>query len=105
MSVEHGGASLSPRPEPERPEDIDEIRADIAATRAELGDTVAALSAKFDVKARAGKALHEARESIEDRAATGVRLLHDIPVAALVLGVGAVVAVGLMLWRGLGGKR
>ncbi|MEV0646703.1 DUF3618 domain-containing protein [Phytomonospora sp. NPDC050363] len=93
------------KPEPETPPDIDDIRADIAVTRAELGDTVEALTAKLDVKARAGKALHEVRESIEDRAATGVRVLHDIPAAALVVALGAAVAVGLMIWRGLGGKR
>lgn len=96
MSIEEDGGP---------PQDIDDIRADIASTRAELGDTVAALTAKFDVKARAGKAFQGARESIEDRAATGVRVLHDLPVAAIAIGVAGLAAAGYMLWRGLGGKR
>ncbi|GIG70880.1 DUF3618 domain-containing protein [Phytomonospora endophytica] len=103
--VVHGASLSPPPPPPSPPEDIDDIRADIAATRAELGDTVAALTAKLDVKARAGKALHEVRESIEDRASTGLRVLHDVPVAVVVIAVGGVVAAGLMLWRAFGGKR
>lgn len=96
MSVEQDGGP---------PQDIEDIRADIASTRAELGDTVAALTAKFDVKARAGKALQGARESIEERAATGVRVLHDLPLAAIGIAIGGLAAVGYMLWRGLGGRR
>jgi len=96
MSVEQDGGP---------PQDIDGIRADIASTRAELGDTVAALTAKLDVKARAGKVFHNARESMEDRAATGVRVLHDLPVAAIAIAVAGLAAAGYMLWRGFGGKR
>ena len=103
MTIDHGATAA--RGEPSESPDIDDIRADIAATRAELGDTVAALSDRLDVKARAGHAIKEVRESLEERAATGVRVLRDVPVAALVIGVGAAVAVALMLWRGLGGKR
>jgi chromosome segregation ATPase len=42
-----------------------EIRADIAQTRAQLGETVEALAAKTDVKARAKDKVEDARERVE----------------------------------------
>ncbi len=62
--------------------DPEQIRAEIEATREELGDTVEALAAKADVK-------KHARERIE-------RTKASMP-NPVVLGVAAAVAVGLVL--------
>jgi hypothetical protein len=67
------------------PKDPEQIRADIEATRQELGDTVEALVAKTDVKAHA-------RERIE-------RTKASLPKPPIVLGAVAVVVVGLVAWR------
>ncbi len=46
------------------PKSAEEIRAEIEQTRDELGDTVEALAAKTDVKARAQDRIHGAKESV-----------------------------------------
>jgi hypothetical protein len=43
------------------------VRGEIEQTRAELGDTVAALSAKTDVKGQAKHAVAEAKETVTDK--------------------------------------
>jgi len=45
----------------------EEIRREIEHTREELGDTVAALAAKTDVKAQAQQGVEEARQSVRDK--------------------------------------
>ena len=65
--------------------DPEQIRAEIEATRQELGDTVEALVAKADVKAHA-------RERIE-------RTKASLPNPVVVGAVAALVAVGLVAWR------
>jgi Protein of unknown function (DUF3618) len=45
----------------------EEIEADIEATREELGDTVEALAAKTDVKARAKEKVTETKETISEK--------------------------------------
>jgi len=52
----------NPGAQPVPPSDPQEIQADIAATRAELGDTVADLAAKADVKARAQQSVEAAKD-------------------------------------------
>jgi hypothetical protein len=52
-----------PSADHQEPETADELRADIAATRAELADTVRQLSAKLDVKSRAKQELQKVRSS------------------------------------------
>jgi hypothetical protein len=74
------------RPEPGPDAGIDELQADIEKTRAELGETVGALSNKLDVKGRAQQTVTEAKESVKARPA--------VPVGVLL----AVVAVGLLIW-------
>lgn len=76
-----------PRPEPGPEAGIDELQADIEKTRAELGETVGALSDKLDVKARAQHTVAEARESLKARPA--------VPVGAL---LAVVAGVGLLIW-------
>ena len=55
-----------------------QIREEIEATRRELGDTVEALAAKADVKARARERIESVRESV-------VRPAVLVPAAAAVL--------------------
>jgi len=45
----------------------EEIRREIEHTREELGDTVAALAAKTDVKAQAQQGVEEAKQSVRDK--------------------------------------
>ena len=54
------------------PTEPDELRRDIEQTRTELGQTVEALAAKADVKARAQEAAHEAADEVRDRMHTAV---------------------------------
>jgi type VI protein secretion system component VasF len=82
MGEEPGTARASVAADNKDPE---QIRADIEATRQELGDTVEALAAKADVKAHA-------RERIE-------RTKASLPSQPIVLGGVAVVVVGLVAWR------
>ncbi|GAA3282052.1 DUF3618 domain-containing protein [Dactylosporangium vinaceum] len=48
------------------------LRAEITRTRAGLGETVEALAAKADVKARAQEAVHTTVENAKDRVSSGV---------------------------------
>jgi ElaB/YqjD/DUF883 family membrane-anchored ribosome-binding protein len=62
------GGALS-RDRPARPEprtDAEELRADIEHTRAELGETVQALAAKADVKARLQETADEAKARVRE---------------------------------------
>lgn len=102
-----------PRPEPGSDAGIEDIEADIEQTRAELGETVEALTAKMDVKERAREKVDETKERARDKvdatkqrvAETADTVRHTatdnpqrtIPVAAIVL-VSAVV-VGIVIWR------
>jgi ElaB/YqjD/DUF883 family membrane-anchored ribosome-binding protein len=49
------------------PSDPDQIRAEIEQTREELGDTVAALSAKTDVKAQAQRRVQDTKATVEEK--------------------------------------
>lgn len=74
-------------------DDVAALREDIARTRAELGETVEALAAKADVKARAQRKVEatraravqaaaevkaKAREKAEEAAETGRELVHEL---------------------------
>jgi ElaB/YqjD/DUF883 family membrane-anchored ribosome-binding protein len=52
-----------PAGEPEESRTAEEIRADIAQTREQVGDTVEALAAKTDVKARTQDKVKDAKQS------------------------------------------
>jgi len=56
------------RKEDSNPPDIDDLREEIAQTRAELGETVEALAAKADVKARLQEAKADAKAKAKDKA-------------------------------------
>jgi ABC-type nitrate/sulfonate/bicarbonate transport system permease component len=63
----------------EAPLDAAALRAEISQTRADLGQTVAALAAKTDVKARTLSAVEDVKESVGRRARAGVDSLHAAP--------------------------
>jgi hypothetical protein len=80
--------AATPAPKPT----IEELRAEIKRTRADLGETVQALAAKADVKARAKEQVEVARE----RAVETVRT-NQVPIAIVVAGAMAVVGIILVL--------
>ncbi|WP_041304082.1 DUF3618 domain-containing protein [Mycolicibacterium rhodesiae] len=94
-------------PDPDRPEPgpeagIDDIEADIEQTREELGQTVAALTDKLDVKGRAKEKAAETKAHVVDKADALKHSATDnpqrtVPIAAVVL-VSAI-AVGVLVWR------
>lgn len=58
----------SATPEPGPDASVDDIHADIEATRHELGQTVEALTAKLDVKARAARKVDDTKDLLADKA-------------------------------------
>ena len=65
------GASMSTAAQPENTEETrspEEIRADIAQTREEVGDTVEALAAKTDVKTQAREKVEEIKGNVRAKA-------------------------------------
>lgn len=101
-------------PEPGPEASVEDIHADIEATRHELGQTVEALTAKLDVKQQAKQRVDDTKELITAKAQTvrakgsevGTQVLDAatddqgtvrpaIPAAALAL----VVIVGVLIWR------
>lgn len=61
MSEKNGGPPAKP--------DVEALRAEIKQTRAELGETVQALAAKADVKARAIHQVEQTRQRVRAQAA------------------------------------
>jgi ElaB/YqjD/DUF883 family membrane-anchored ribosome-binding protein len=96
------------------PDGVEALRADIAQTRAQLGETVQALAAKADVKARLQETADEAkarvREGLHNAAAeapekaqvlaarTG-RAVRRNPVPLVVVAGAAVLVVLFIRWR------
>lgn len=103
------------RSEPGPDATVDDIQADIEATRHELGQTVEALTAKLDVKAQAKQKAADTKELIAEKAETvrargtevGARIVdvstdHEGSVrpqvyAAAIAGIALV--VGVVIWR------
>ncbi len=56
---------------------IDELRADIEQTRSELGETVQALAAKADVKARAKEQVEHTKQRVRAQAAEAGEKVRD----------------------------
>ena len=81
------------------PTDREAIEADIEATRADLGDTVVALSRKLDVKSRVSAKAADTTSRVRAKAAdTTNRVRREPAVPAGVL-AGALLVVALVLWR------
>ena len=79
--------AAEPDPQPGPDAGIEELQADIERTRGELGDTVAALSDKMDVKTRTQNRIHEVADNAKAEPA--------VPVAAV---LAAAAAAGLLVW-------
>jgi cobalamin biosynthesis Mg chelatase CobN len=73
MSEKNGSA---PKPS------INELRADIRQTREELGETVQALAAKADVKARAKEQVEQTKLKVRAQAVEATERVRDAAVAA-----------------------
>ena len=65
MSEKNGSTSSGAKP------DADALRAEIKQTRAELGETVQALAAKADVKARAKEQVEQTKQKVKAQATAG----------------------------------
>jgi ElaB/YqjD/DUF883 family membrane-anchored ribosome-binding protein len=74
MSDKNGGQEAKPS--------IDELRADIQQTRSELGETVQALAAKADVKARAKDQVELTKQKVKAQAAEATEKVRGAAVAA-----------------------
>lgn len=99
--------------------DVDELRAEIVRTRADLGETAAALAAKTDVKARLGDTVHDVRERalhqaehVAEQAGTVVGSMRAqaadvahrtprraIPIALVVVAAGAAAVITVLIRR------
>jgi len=62
--------------------DVDALRADIKQTRAELGETVQALAAKADVKARAREQVEQTKQRVRTQAVDATRGFRDAALLA-----------------------
>ena len=82
------------------PDDIEQLQHQIDETREELADTVEALAAKADVKARAKEKASQIRTETSRRVQplTAKLMQHRIPISA---GAGAAAAatLALLIWR------
>ena len=70
MGEDQGAVSASVTDQPgagQMPDDPQQLRADIERTREDLGDTVAALAEKTDVKARAKEKVAEVRTNVTEK--------------------------------------
>ena len=87
------------RPEPGDDAGVEEITDDIERTRQEVGETVAALAGKLDVKGRAQQKVDETKEVVVD-AVTDDRgaIKPALPVVAAVVGT-ATILLGIIIWR------
>lgn len=62
--------------------DIEALRADIKQTRADLGETVQALAAKADVKARAKEQVEQTKQKVRAQAAEATGKVRDAALVA-----------------------
>jgi alkylation response protein AidB-like acyl-CoA dehydrogenase len=86
------------------PSDPDQVREEIAETRAELGDTVEALADKADVKAQAKQKIEQRKEQLRETQEQAKEKLGEVsqqaqerpaPVAAI---AGGAFVLLLLLW-------
>ncbi|MFI5892755.1 DUF3618 domain-containing protein [Actinoplanes sp. NPDC051513] len=90
MSEQTSDKAAAPVPKPT----IDELRAEIKQTRADLGETVQALAAKADVKARALDQVEVAKQRAREAVSAS-----PVPIALAVAGVAALVGI-ILVTRG-----
>jgi ABC-type transporter Mla subunit MlaD len=76
MSQKNGSSAASGKP------DVEALRSEIAQTRAELGETVQALAAKADVKARAKEQVEQTKQKVKAQAAEAGQKAREAASAA-----------------------
>lgn len=74
MSEKNGSSGGKP--------DVEALRAEIKRTRADLGETVQALAAKADVKARAKEQVEQTKQKVKAQAAEATGKVREVAVAA-----------------------
>ena len=74
MSEKNGSSGGKP--------DVDALRAEIKQTRADLGETVQALAAKADVKARAKEQVEQTKQKVRAQAAEATEKVRDAALSA-----------------------
>lgn len=81
-------------------EDVEQLEHEVARTRAELGDTVEALSAKLDVRTRASRQVEAGRDKAKHaavRARESVTDQHGRPLPAVWIGAGTALTAAIAL--------
>lgn len=91
-------AQPDPRPEPGPDAGIDDLQADIERTRAELGETVGALSDKLDVKGRAQQKVADTKQAVAQRSHDALDTAKAKPAVPVGVVVAAAAALGLLIW-------
>jgi hypothetical protein len=74
MSQKNGASNGKP--------DVEALRAEIKQTRAELGETVQALAAKADVKARAKEQVEQTKQKVRAQAVEATEKVRDAALVA-----------------------
>lgn len=87
---------LSPEPGPDA--GVEELQSDIDKTRNELGQTVAALSDKLDVKGRAQDKAAETKEAVVDRAHAATEAAKSKPAIPVAAVIATLAAIGVLVW-------
>ena len=87
-----------PRPEPGPDAGIDELQADIERTRAELGETVGALTGKLDVKGRAQQKVADTKGAVAQRSHDAIDTAKAKPAIPAGAVVALVATVGVLIW-------
>jgi F0F1-type ATP synthase assembly protein I len=85
-------------PEPGPDASIDELQADIAKTRQELGETVSALADKADVKAQVHAKVADTKQAAAERAQVVQETVRRNPGLDAGVVVGLVAVIGLIVW-------
>lgn len=88
--------------------EVQQITAEIAAARAELGETVAQLAARLDVRTRAktkvaqtrGNVAQAVRQAPGEAQARAQLVWRERPVAVLLSGAGLAALIALLIARG-----
>ncbi len=86
------------QPEPGPDASVDDLQSDIERTRTELGETVGALSDKFDVKGRAQQKVTETKEAVAQRSHEAVEVAKAKPAVPVGLLVAVVATLGVVIW-------